>query len=221
LRAGLRTIDHAETRSAERGVPSIATRHSPCFGRVMTVGRRRARTSPRRASATAVNLGSQWETTMPTMVREGVLVGLAGAAAVAIWFLIYDLAAGVPLRTPALLGAALFEGLRDPSALVITPMLVLKYTVVHGLAFIAFGIAAAGLFALADRERRVLFGAFMLFCCFEVAFVLAVAVLAGWLLEEVPLWTILAANLVAAVVMVSILFRRHQHMPQEILSTGE
>jgi hypothetical protein len=146
---------------------------------------------------------------------------LAGAAAVAIWFLLYDLAAGAPLRTPALLGAALFEGLRDPSALVITPMLVLKYTIVHGLVFVAFGIAAAGLFALADRERRVLFGAFMLFCCFEVVFVLAVMILAGWLLEEVPIWSILAANFVAAVVMIGILFRRHHRMPRELLSTGE
>ena len=158
---------------------------------------------------------------MPTTVREGALVGLAGAAAVALWFLLYDLAAGVPLRTPALLGAALFEGLRDPSALVITPMLVLKYTVVHGIVFVAFGIAAAGLFALADRERRVLFAAFMLFCCFEVVFVLVVMVTAGWLLEELPIWSILAANFLAAVVMLSFLFRLHHRMPRELLSTGE
>ena len=158
---------------------------------------------------------------MPTTVREGALVGLAGAAAVALWFLLYDLAAGVPLRTPALLGAALFEGLRDPSALVITPMLVLKYTIVHGIVFVAFGIAAAGLFALADRERRVLFAAFMLFCCFEVVFVLVVMVTAGWLLDELPIWSILAANFLAAVVMLSFLFRLHHRMPRELLSTGE
>ena len=99
---------------------------------------------------------------------EGVVVGLLGATAVAAWFLLYDLAAGEPFRTPALLGATIFDGLRDPAALVITPGLVLKYTVVHGLAFLAFGVAAAGLFALIDYERRVLFAVFMLFCCFEV-----------------------------------------------------
>jgi hypothetical protein len=53
------------------------------------------------------------------IVREGLAAGFLGAAAVAIWFLLYDTAAGVPLRTPALLGSALFHGLRDPSALVI------------------------------------------------------------------------------------------------------
>src|ERR1700694_3489830 len=99
---------------------------------------------------------------------EGVLVGLAGAAAVAIWFFLYDLAAPTPFRTPALLGAVLFNGLRDSAMLTITPGLVLKYTAVHGAVFLVFGIAAAGLLALAERDRHVLFGLFMLFCCFEV-----------------------------------------------------
>src|SRR4026207_2485214 len=59
---------------------------------------------------------------------EGILVGLAGAAAVAIWFFVYDLALATPFRTPALLGAVLFEGLRDPAALTITPGILLQYT---------------------------------------------------------------------------------------------
>ena len=80
---------------------------------------------------------------------EGILVGLAGAAAVAIWFFVLDLAAATPFRTPALLGAVLFDGLRDPAALTITPGIVLKYTAVHGLAFIIFGLAVAGPFGLA------------------------------------------------------------------------
>jgi hypothetical protein len=67
---------------------------------------------------------------------EGIVVGLAGATAVAIWFLLYDLAEGVPFRTPALLAAALFHGLRDAGALTITPGLVLEYSMVHGVAFI-------------------------------------------------------------------------------------
>ncbi len=67
------------------------------------------------------------------VLSEGLFVGLAGAACVALWFFLYDAAAGTPLRTPALLGAALFHGLRDPAALVITPSLVLQYTLFHGL----------------------------------------------------------------------------------------
>jgi hypothetical protein len=150
-------------------------------------------------------------------VREGAWGGLLGAAAVAVWFLAYDAAAGTPLRTPALLGAALFHGLRDPAALVITPTLVLQYTLVHGTAFIVFGLTAAGLLALADHEPRLLFVFFMLFCCFEVSFVALVAVLAEWLLEAVPWWTILAGNLLAALVMLAFFFREHRVTWREFL----
>jgi hypothetical protein len=154
----------------------------------------------------------------PRVAREGLLAGLAGAVAVAAWFLAYDLAASVPLRTPALLGAALFHGLRDPDALVITVPLVLQYTAVHGLAFILFGWAVAGLLALADREPRLLFGIFMLFCCFEVFFVAFVAILAEWLFEALAWWTILAANLLATVAMLGYFFRGHRVAWREFLT---
>lgn len=150
-------------------------------------------------------------------VREGIMGGFLGAAAVALWFLAYDAAAGVPLRTPALLGAALFHGLRDPGALTITLPLVLQYTIVHGGAFILFGLAAAGLLALADREPRLLFAFFMLFCCFEVFFAALVTILAEWLLETVPWWTILAGNLLAAVVMIGFFLREHRVAWREFL----
>ena len=119
-------------------------------------------------------------------------------------------AAGVPLRTPALLGAAIFHGLREPAALVVTMPLVLQYTVIHGAAFVLFGLAAAGMLALADREPRLLFAFVMLLCCFEVFFAAMVAILAEWLLEAVPLWTILAGNLLAALVMMGYFLRGHR-----------
>src|SRR5262245_60909197 len=96
------------------------------------------------------------------LVREGIFVGLVGAATVALWFLIYDTATGAPLRTPALLGAALFQGLREPMDLQVTAGPVLAYTAVHVAVFIVFGLGVAGLFALADQDRRVLFAVFML-----------------------------------------------------------
>ena len=156
-----------------------------------------------------------------SIVREGIAVGLAGASVVAIWFLVYDLGAGAPFRTPALLGAALFHGLKDPAALVISTPFVLEYTAVHGAAFIAFGLAAAGLFALVDRDRRVLFAVFMLFCCLQVAFLLMVMVLSERLLEDLAPWSILAGNLLAAVAMLTLLFRRHHRSPAEVLVAGE
>lgn len=151
------------------------------------------------------------------IVREGLGAGLLGAASVALWFLLYDTAAGVPLRTPALLGAALFHGLRDSSTLVITWPLVLEYTLVHGAAFVAFGWMAAGLLAIADREPRLLFAFIMLFCCFEVFTFAMIAVLAQWLLETISWWTILAGNLIASVVMLGCFLRGHRVAWREFL----
>jgi hypothetical protein len=155
------------------------------------------------------------------ILYEGILVGLAGAVAVAVWFFLYDLAAGVPFRTPALLGAALFEGLRDTAMLTITPGIVLKYTAVHGLVFLVFGMVAAGLFALAERDRHVLLGVFMLFCCFEVAVLLAMMVLSSWLFNTLHPWAILGGNLVAALIMLGILFRDHHFSLHEAMMSGE
>lgn len=152
------------------------------------------------------------------VAREGLIAGLAGAAAVAVWFLLHDLALGMPLRTPALFAATLFHGLRDPATLVITPALVLQYTLVHGLAFVLFGWAVAGLLALGDREPRFLFAVFMLFCCFEVFAVALIAVLAEWLLETLAWWTILTANVLAAAVMLAYFFRAHRVAWREFLA---
>lgn len=155
------------------------------------------------------------------ILSEGFLVGMAGAAVVAVWFLVLDLASGAPLRTPALLGAALFHGLRDAGTLVITPGLVGAYTVVHCALFALFGWAAAALFTLADRDRHVLFGVFMLFLCFEVAALAFVAVIGSWLLHTITPGAIIGANLIASVIMLSLLFRNHRRAPSEVLISAE
>ena len=90
----------------------------------------------------------------------------------------------------------------------------------HVLAFAIFGWLAAGLLALADREPRLLFGFFMLFCCFEVFFFAMVAALAEWLFASLAWWTILAGNLLAALVMLAVFFREHRVAWREFLATS-
>jgi len=114
-------------------------------------------------------------------IVEGVMGGTIGAVAIAVWFLCIDVSMGQPFRTPALLGATLFEGLKDPAALHPTVRVVLEYTLVHWVAFVAFGLVAAVLLAAADRDPRLLFVVFMLFCCFEVFALGLISVLAEWL----------------------------------------
>ena len=89
------------------------------------------------------------------VAREGALAGLAGAAAVAhgssstIW---PRACHSAPRPSSARHSS---RGCATP-ALVITVPGHLKYTVVHGLAFVAFGWLAAGLLALVDREPQLI-----------------------------------------------------------------
>src|SRR5262249_2033925 len=86
------------------------------------------------------------------VAREGAIAGVIGAVVVAIWFLICDSVSGEVLRTPAVLGAAIFQGIFDPGRVQITLPIVLGYTVLHFFAFILFGIATAVLLYAAEYE---------------------------------------------------------------------
>ena len=143
------------------------------------------------------------------VIGEGIVAGLVGAAVVALWYLAYDFAHGMPLRTPTLLGGVLFRGAASaPDAA--EPSLVLAYSAVHLATFALFGIGLAGLFALADREPMVLFGVFMLLCCLQVAFIVLLRALAEWAFEPIPWWSILVANLLATAGMLAVLLPRHR-----------
>ena len=55
------------------------------------------------------------ETRRLGVIREGILTGIIGATAVAVWFLIVDTINGHPLYTPRALGAAVFGVLGPPA----------------------------------------------------------------------------------------------------------
>jgi hypothetical protein len=152
-------------------------------------------------------------------LREGITVGLIGAAIVMLWFLVVDLAAGAPLRTPALLGAALFEGARV-EAVSPTARLVVGYTAVHLAGFVVMGLAVAGLFALAEREKRVLALIFMLGCCLAVVFLAMVYALSQWLGQAVTPAIFLGGHVLAALAMVGALAYFHgrllRRMPEAL-----
>src|SRR5438477_10496574 len=102
-----------------------------------------------------------------SVLREGTIAGLLGAATVAVWFLIFDALRGKPFLTPTLLGAAVFYGVKDPTGL--DPALgpILGYTIVHGLAFIAFGVVAAAFIAWSEREPALFIAVIILIACIE------------------------------------------------------
>jgi hypothetical protein len=143
------------------------------------------------------------------VVREGVWSGLIGGSAVAVWFLLYDLTLGQPFRTPGLLGAAIFSGLRDPADLHVSAAIVVGYTVVHFTAFILFGLLAAFMLAASEREPLLLLGVFVMFACFEVFFVGFATLVAMSLVEALGWWPIVAGNILAATAMVAFFLARH------------
>jgi hypothetical protein len=144
------------------------------------------------------------------VLREGIVAGLIGAAVVAVWFLVYDTIAGRPLYTPALLGAAVLQGLRDPAALRITPDVLIGYSVLHGAAFVLFGVTVAVLLAASEREPLLLIAVFVLYTCFEVAFFGAVMVMDEALVESLGWWTIFVGNVLATTAMVGYFLGRHR-----------
>lgn len=148
-----------------------------------------------------------------SVLREGIITGLIGAAVVALWFLAFDFTRGKPLFTPALLGNALFYGVNDPTGLRITLGPVIAYTIVHGLAFIAFGVIAASVMSVSEREPAVFVAFVILFACFEVFVLGVVGALGKSMLGELVWWAILIGNLLAAAAMLWYLAREHPGLP--------
>jgi len=152
-----------------------------------------------------------------SVLKEGIVAGLIGASVVAMWFLLLDVARRRPLFTPGLLGAAVFQGLTDPSTLGITTGPVLGYTILHGLAFIAFGVVAASIMAVSEREPALFVGFVILFACFEVFFFGVVGALGQSMLGALVWWAILVGNLLASVAMLWYLVRAHRALPRALV----
>jgi len=152
-----------------------------------------------------------------SILREGTIAGLLGAAAVAIWFLIFDTLRGRPFLTPAILGSAVFYGVKDPTGLDPSLGPVLGYTILHGLAFIAFGIVAATFIAVSEREPALFIAVIILFACFETFFLGVLTAVDPAIIGFVAWWAILAGNMLAAIAMLWYFFVRHRGLPRGLI----
>lgn len=154
-----------------------------------------------------------------SVLREGVVAGLIGAAVVAVWFLVFDIARGRPFLTPGLLGAAVFQGVTDPTGVQPSFGNVLGYTIIHGLAFIAFGVVAASLMAVSEREPALFLAFVILFASFEVFVFGVVGALGKSMLGTLVWWAILVGNLLASVAMLWYFFRAHRSLPRTLIGS--
>jgi hypothetical protein len=151
------------------------------------------------------------------VLREGVVAGLIGAAAVAVLILVFDIAGGAPLQSPAILGSLIFKGVRDPTLVTVSAGTVVGYTIVHGLGFVVVGLIAAALVAAAERERAMVLALLIFFAAFEVFFLALVAFWALPVLGVLAWWEILAGNLVASAAMLYYFHRRHPELARSLI----
>ncbi len=150
-------------------------------------------------------------------VREGLTAGFLGAIAIAIWFLIIDVTLRRPFYTPALLGGALLSVLGPAPSSDGATMHVIVYTVFHFAVFMAIGIFAAYMVHRAEESPSILAGFLILFVSFEVGWYGWTALLSqdeAW--GQVAWWQVLGANVVAAVMMGTYLWRRHPMLRESL-----
>jgi hypothetical protein len=150
------------------------------------------------------------------IILEGFVAGLIGAAAVAIWFLVVDAVNGRPFYTPAMLGSAVFDGLRDPTLVQIEFRTVIMYSMIHVLAFLGVGTVAALLVAEAEEVPHMVWLLVVFFAVFEFGFYIVVATTLTPLLRALAWVNVAIGNLIAAVGMGYYLWRAHPKLREEL-----
>jgi hypothetical protein len=154
-----------------------------------------------------------------SVLREGIVAGVIGAAVVAIWFFVFDLLRGRPFLTPTLLGSFVFFGVNTPAGVTPSAGPILGYTVLHGLAFIAFGIVAATMMAMSEREPSLFIAFVILFVAFEVFFFGVLSIVGDAMQAALVWWAVLVGNLLASIAMLWFFFRAHRALPRMLVGS--
>ncbi|WP_423929729.1 hypothetical protein [Candidatus Palauibacter sp.] len=152
------------------------------------------------------------------VTRHGIYAGLLGALVVAVWFLIIDTILREPFYTPAALATVLFRGAPTATGVEIAAAPILGYSLAHFAFFVLFGVIVSSLARQATRFPPLVLGILILFVVFEVFFIAMVAMLGGWILQELAWWAILVGNVFAALVMVAYLWRAHPELAKRLTS---
>jgi hypothetical protein len=143
-----------------------------------------------------------------SVIREGFVTGVIGAAIVAVWYFVVDLAAGAPLRTPQMIGQLLLHGNAGFDR-ALSPGAVLVATLFHGAAFVLIGIALTAVVHLAVREiawRMGLLIGLVIAAGFASGLIFAVTPATG---ERFSSWIVIGGSLFAVVGMAIYLWSRH------------
>lgn len=124
---------------------------------------------------------------------RGLIAGVLGATAMALWFLVIDAAQGVPFRTPALLASSLMgvDGFAS------SPGLIALYTLIHFAAFMVVGVLATGILRWMQAAPSLLLGLVLGFILFDIVFYASVYVTGIDVVAELGWIEVLVGNLIA------------------------
>ena len=150
-----------------------------------------------------------------TVMRDGIVAGVLGATAVALWFLGVDMLYAHPLATPAALGRGLLRLFGPPGDEGMLTF-VIGYTIFHYFAFIVAGTLLSVIVHWARTQPTVLAGAMMLFVAFEIGFYgLSAALQESPFLGALGWAQVATGNLIAALVMGGYMWRAHPELKAE------
>jgi putative oxidoreductase len=151
-----------------------------------------------------------------SLLYEGVIAGVIGAAVIAVWFFIIDAIAGRPFYTPAVLGRGLLAIFGPLSVNDGAVSFVLLYTVFHVAAFMLVGLVTSLVVQLARREPSILFAFIILFVAAELGIYMFVALLdVATPLGRFAWLQIMAGNVLAAAAMGYYFLRTHRELGDE------
>ncbi|MDX1566415.1 MAG: hypothetical protein R3223_01360 [Longimicrobiales bacterium] len=134
-------------------------------------------------------------------VTRGILAGLVGATAMAIWFLVIDASQGTPFRTPAFLAHAVLG--REQVQLSVGAITL--YTFIHYGAFVLVGVVVSWLLRMIHTAPTVLLGFVLGFLLFDVVFYTSVTITGVNVVTELGWPEVLAGNLIAGVSLMGFL----------------
>ena len=148
---------------------------------------------------------------------EGLVTGLIGYVTVVALFAVANLLRGEGLfHTPALLGSALFFGLRDPMALEAGPAPIIAYNGVHILVALLIGLGAAWLVFQTERNRPLWFLVFFVFLAGFIYSVVIMGVFGAEIVHVLSWPVIVMANVAAGITAGGYLWQRHASLLGEL-----
>lgn len=150
------------------------------------------------------------------LLMDGIVTGLVGGFAVAIWFLILDVMAGQPLYTPAALGSLVFLGANGPAGVELSAAVVAGYTALHFTAFAAAGLALTWLADQLERTPTFWLMALIALVILEGVFLAWALAFGSWVLGALGGWSVVIGNVIAIASMAGWLWVMRPELRREL-----